>query len=125
MAERSHASWQRRSGACAQTRGALHHGTVDALWQAQRPCQGNTIAAGLWAAQLDRPEDVIKLEFLDFEVQRALGNVEVARDLGEIAMGGLDRRHDGLALHRFEARDGDGSRSPVWRLPRGNRRGKL
>ena len=87
--------------------------------------RGQYDRAGLLAAQLDGLENVIKLEFLDFEVQRALGNVEVARDLGEIAMGGLDRRYDGLALHRFEARDGDGSRSPVWRLPRGNRRGKL
>ena len=68
---------------------------------------------------------MIKLEFLDFEVERALGNVEVARDLGKITVGAQDRRDDGLALHRFEARDGEGSRSAVWRLPRGNRRGEL
>ncbi len=40
----------------------------------------------LSAARPDGPEDVVKLVFLDFEVQRALGNVEGSRDLGEIAV---------------------------------------
>src|SRR5262245_40018084 len=81
--------------------------------------------AGLWTTSLDGPEDVVKLEFLDFEVQRTLGNVEFARDLSEITLAGLDRRYDGLALHRFETREGESSRSAVGQLPHGHRGGEL
>jgi hypothetical protein len=69
--------------------------------------------AVLSAARPDGLEDLVKLVFHDFEVQRALGNVEFPRDLGEIAVVCQDRRHDGVTLKRFEARHGDGSRSPM------------
>src|SRR5262245_7431235 len=120
IAHPSRAQWRLRidkEGAPAWCGGRLVEGAV--------PLRGQHDRAGLLVAQLDGLENVIKLEFLDFEVQRALGNVEFARDLGKIAVGAQDRRDDGLALHRFEARDGDGSRSAVWQLSRGNRRGEL
>src|SRR2546427_6540646 len=125
IAHPSRAPWRLRSGACAQTRGRAPPLCGGRMVEGAVPLRGHQDRPGLWAAQLDGPEDVVKLEFLDFEVQRALGNVEVVCDLGEIAVGAQDRRDDGLALHRFEARDGGGSRRAVWRLPRGNRRGEL
>src|SRR5262245_15462645 len=73
IAHPSRAQWRLRSGACASTRRVLQHGAVDAWWKPQFPARGQHDRAGLLAAQLDGLENVIKLEFLDFEVQRALG----------------------------------------------------
>ena len=79
----------------------------------------------LSAARPDGPEDVVQRVFLDFEVQCALGDVEGARDLGEIAVVRQDRRPDGVALHRVEARHGEGARRPRGRRPPGARSGDL